>query len=70
MQAFLDWWNKPHQIDGLIRAGVAHFWFVTIHPFEDGNGRLGRALSEMTITISSNGARKDRVIIPNGFLGF
>ena len=47
---FLNWWNRPPAgLDGLIRAGIAHFWFVTIHPFEDGNGRVARALTDMAI---------------------
>lgn len=45
MRAFLEWFNHtPLDVDGLIRAGVAHVWFEIIHPFEDGNGRVGRAL--------------------------
>ncbi len=47
---FLDWWNTScGQIDGLVRAAVAHFWFVTIHPFEDGNGRIARAVADMAL---------------------
>ena len=43
MAAFLKWWKNPSQnLDGLIRAGIAHFWFVTIHPYDDGSGRISR----------------------------
>jgi Fic family protein len=50
MTRFLDWWDDPPAgMDGLVRAGVAHFWFVTVHPFEDGNGRLARALTDMAL---------------------
>lgn len=49
MEKFLDWFNSKHNIDGLIRAAVAHFWFVTIHPFEDGNGRLARAITDLAL---------------------
>ena len=50
MKKFLDWWNSPPQgMDGLVRAAVAHFWFVTIHPFDDGNGRIARALTDMAL---------------------
>lgn len=54
MAAFLDWWERTrrgseHAIDGLLRAGIGHIWFETIHPFEDGNGRLGRALIDMAL---------------------
>ncbi len=48
--AFLKWWkHPPENLDGIIRAGIAHFWFVTIHPFEDGNGRISRAITDMAI---------------------
>lgn len=47
---FLAWWKYPPAgVDGLVRAGVSHFWFVTVHPFEDGNGRLARALTDMAL---------------------
>lgn len=47
---FIKWWNgESLKIDGLLRAGVAHFYFVTIHPFEDGNGRIARALTDMAL---------------------
>ncbi|MBU0744428.1 MAG: Fic family protein [Gammaproteobacteria bacterium] len=49
MKLFLDWFNKVKNIDPLLKAGVAHFWFVTIHPFEDGNGRIGRAIADMCL---------------------
>lgn len=49
MNNFLDWFNKKNKIDGLIRAAVAHFWFVTIHPFEDGNGRIARAITDLAL---------------------
>jgi Fic family protein len=50
MKRFLAWYNKPPQgIDGLVRAGLAHAWFEIIHPFEDGNGRVGRALLDRTL---------------------
>jgi len=47
---FVLWFNAhSQQLDGLIRAGLAHLWFVTLHPFEDGNGRIARALTDMAI---------------------
>jgi Fic family protein len=49
MAAFLDWFAQPAEGDGLARAAVAHLWFETIHPFEDGNGRLGRAIADMAL---------------------
>jgi Fic family protein len=50
MRRFLAWYNAPPQgLDGLLRAGIAHVWFELIHPFEDGNGRVGRALLDRTL---------------------
>lgn len=47
---FLDWFEKPAEdTDGLVRAGIAHLWLITLHPFEDGNGRLARAVTDMAI---------------------
>jgi Fic family protein len=51
---FLSWWQESPAIDGLLRAGIAHLWFVTIHPFEDGNGRLARALTDMALAQEEN----------------
>jgi len=46
----LAWFNRPPVgLDGLLRAGIAHLWFITLHPFEDGNGRLARAITDMAI---------------------
>lgn len=52
MDQFLDWFNNNHKIDLVIKAAVAHLWFVTIHPFEDGNGRIARALTDMLLAQS------------------
>jgi Fic family protein len=50
MSRFLAWWKMPVTgMDGLIRAGIAHLWFVTIHPYEDGNGRIARAITDMAL---------------------
>ncbi len=50
IEQFLLWWKKSlNQVDGLLRAGIAHFYFITIHPFEDGNGRIARALTDMAL---------------------
>jgi Fic family protein len=50
MKIFLDWFNKEQPIDPIVKAGLAHFWFVTIHPFEDGNGRIARAIADMSLS--------------------
>jgi Fic family protein len=52
MQRFLDWLNAESELDLVLKAGIAHLWFVTIHPFEDGNGRITRALTDMLLTKS------------------
>ncbi len=49
MGEFLAWFETKGRIDPVVKAGVAHFWFVTIHPFEDGNGRIGRAIADMAL---------------------
>jgi Fic family protein len=49
MMHFLEWFSRDARMDPVLKAGVAHFWFVTIHPFEDGNGRIGRAIMDMAL---------------------
>ena len=50
MEQFLDWFNRSSDIDPVLKAAVAHFWFVTIHPFDDGNGRIARAIADMALS--------------------
>ncbi|WP_440639423.1 Fic family protein [Bradyrhizobium sp. PUT101] len=52
MTAFLKWYNTEEKIDPVIKAAIAHLWFVTIHPFEDGNGRIARAIADMSLARS------------------
>lgn len=49
VQRFLQWFENPDRTDPVLRAGLAHFWFVTIHPFEDGNGRVSRAIADLAL---------------------
>lgn len=49
MKRFCDWFNKEYSIDPLIKAAIAHLWFVTVHPFDDGNGRMARAIADMQL---------------------
>jgi Fic family protein len=49
MGKFLKWFEEPGEIDPLLKAGLAHLWFVTIHPFDDGNGRIARAIADMAL---------------------
>jgi len=50
MKAFLKWFNAKEPLDCVLKSAIAHLWFVTIHPFDDGNGRIARALSDMQLT--------------------
>jgi len=52
MRAFLEWFNGRSKLDPVIEAAIAHLWFVTIHPFEDGNGRIARAIADMALARS------------------
>jgi Fic family protein len=54
MNQFLEWFNSKDSLDPVLKAGIAHFWFVTVHPFEDGNGRIARAIADMQLSRSDN----------------
>lgn len=54
MSAFLRWFENKSDVDPVLRAGIAHLWFVTLHPFEDGNGRIGRAIADMALARADN----------------
>ncbi len=54
MDRFLDWFNKYTDIDPVIKSAIAHFWFIIIHPFDDGNGRIARAISDLLLARSDN----------------
>jgi Fic family protein len=58
MGKFLAWFDGTEQEDPLLKAAIAHLWFVTIHPFEDGNGRIGRAIAEMCLARSDGSAQR------------
>jgi len=58
MGKFLKWLDGNEQQDPLLKAAIAHLWFVTIHPFEDGNGRIGRAIAEMCLARSDGSAQR------------
>lgn len=49
MDKFLEWFNNDHSLDPVIKAAIAHFWFTIIHPFDDGNGRIARAITDMLL---------------------
>jgi Fic family protein len=58
MAAFLDWFNGPAGGDAVLRAGLSHLWFVTIHPFDDGNGRIARAIADMALARSESSPQR------------
>jgi Fic family protein len=58
IQKFLTWFNSISNLDPTIQAGIAHLWFVTIHPFEDGNGRITRAITDMILSRSETSSQR------------
>ena len=58
MTAFIDWFNTEMALNPVLKAGTTHLWFVTIHPFDDGNGRIARALTDMQLARADETARR------------
>lgn len=58
MKSFLDWFNAANDNDPVIKAALAHLWFVTIHPFDDGNGRIARAIADMSLARSDDSTQR------------
>ena len=58
MTQFLEWFNHATGLDPIIKAGLAHLWFITPHPFEDGNGRIGRAVCDMALARADESAQR------------
>ena len=58
MKSFLEWFEGGKAIDPVLMAGLAHLWFVTIHPFDDGNGRIARAIADMALARSENSPQR------------
>ncbi|TXL80440.1 Fic family protein [Vineibacter terrae] len=58
MRRFLEWFNRKSGPEGLLRAGLAHLWFVTIHPFDDGNGRVARAIANQALAQSEGSGQR------------
>lgn len=56
--AFLKWFDEDNSIDPVLKAALAHFWFVTIHPFDDGNGRIARAIADMALARSEQSPQR------------
>lgn len=58
MAAFLDWFNAANDLDPVLKSAIAHLWFVTVHPFEDGNGRVARAIADMQLARADKTAQR------------
>lgn len=58
MKRFLEWFNQANDLDLVLKSAIAHLWFVSIHPFSDGNGRICRALSDLLLAKSEDSSRR------------
>lgn len=58
MRKFLAWFNDGEESDWVVKAALAHVWFVTVHPFEDGNGRIARAIADMSLARSEHSSQR------------
>jgi Fic family protein len=58
MEQFIQWFNAIKNIDPVLKASIAHFWFVTIHPFDDGNGRIARAIADMQLARADGASQR------------
>ena len=58
MERFIAWCNDTNDTDPILRAAIAHLWFVTIHPFDDGNGRMARTITELMLARADNSSRR------------
>ena len=58
IETFLEWFNAPAESDPILKAGLAHLWFVTIHPFDNGNGRIARAIADMALSRSDESRQR------------
>jgi Fic family protein len=58
MKAFLAWFNAKDKLDPVLKAGLAHLWFITVHPFDDGNGRIARTITDMALSRADNTSQR------------
>jgi Fic family protein len=58
MAQFIDWFNAEQHLDPVLKAAIAHLWFITIHPFDDGNGRIARAIADMQLSKSEGSPQR------------
>lgn len=58
MKKFLEWFNQENKLDLVVKSAIAHFWFIIIHPFDDGNGRIARAVSDLLLARSDDSSQR------------
>lgn len=58
MDKFLNWFNENNELDPVLKSAIAHFWFIIIHPFDDGNGRIARAISDLLLARSDDSSER------------
>jgi Fic family protein len=58
MDAFINWFNRADPLDPVLKAALAHLWFITIHPFDDGNGRIARAIADLQLSRAEGNSRR------------
>jgi len=58
MDRFLEWFNNETKLDNVVKSAIAHFWFIIIHPFDDGNGRIARAISDLLLARSDDSPQR------------
>ncbi len=58
MDRFIEWFNENTELDLVIKSAIAHFWFIIIHPFDDGNGRIARAISDLLLARSEDSSQR------------
>lgn len=58
IEKFLTWFNTKQPLDPILKAGIAHLWFITIHPFEDGNGRIARIITDLQLARTENNPQR------------
>ncbi len=58
MNQFLNWLNQPSSLDPVLKSAMANLWFVTIHPFDDGNVRIGRAIMDRQIAVADGSEKR------------
>ena len=58
MNQLLNWLNQSSSLDPVLKSAIAHLWFVTIHPFDDGNGRIGRAIMDRQLAVADGNEKR------------